>query len=168
MVLAGAAPATKPAADRSFTSKEHGFTLAYPPTLEPMKSPSRGSIVYLGTPGDGENDIFRESVQVKVEAENLGNISLAQAVRGFEGSMKKHGVTILESAEAKLGGRPAQRIVYAHRVKLPNGEADAKAVIYLALRGGTAYGVDVRATAETFEKFAPVGQQVVDSFEWSE
>jgi len=131
-----------------------------------MKNPTERTIVYLGTKSDGENDIFRESVQFKIEAKNLKNVTLAQAADGLVGSMKKAGITVTESVEDKLGGKQAYRVTYTNHLKLPNGEVQAKGRVYLQLRGSTAYGLDVRATDETFDAFLPVAQKVVDSFEW--
>ncbi|MEO6436620.1 MAG: hypothetical protein ABIP55_12790 [Tepidisphaeraceae bacterium] len=151
----------------TFTSQEHGFSLSYPPELTKMKAPNKGSMVYLGTKTE-KGDAFRESVHVKIEASGLGNATLAQAVKGFEASMKKAGITVLESEPSEINGKPVQRIVYTHPVKLAKGSETVKAVMYFWLRNGTAYGLDVRATETTYDKFQVVGGKVVASLKWTD
>ena len=79
------------------------MSLKYPPELTPAKAPNKGSILYLGAKSHGEDDVFRESVHLKVEAAGLKRtVTLEQAVKGMEGSMKKHGITVLESEPTEI------------------------------------------------------------------
>ena len=97
----------------------------------------------------------------------LPGVSLEQAAKGLRGSMEKHGIKVLETTDAKLGGVEAKRIVYSHRLDTPQVKADVKAVIYIVMRDDWTYGVDVRATEQTYDEFLPVAQKVIDSFTWT-
>ena len=166
LVSTAALPAEAPA--NAVDNQEHHFRLTYPAELKPMDLATPRMFVKLGSQADGPNDIFRESLSVNIEAKGLANVSLEQAFKGMSGSMTKHGIKILESTDAKLGGLEAKRIVYTHSLKLPGGQVQVKAVMYMLLKNGVSYSVDIRATDQTFETFLPIGQKVVDSFRWTD
>ena len=152
----------------AYSNQQHGFKLSYPAQLSVMDAPNERVILYLGTQDDGPDDIFRESVQVKIEADGLDAKSLDDIVPAFENSMKRSEINIVESKRVELGGRPAQRIMYTHALNLPGGAVQAKATTYLMLKGQTAYGLDARATDKTFDRFMPIAQKVFDSFQWTD
>ena len=91
---------------------------------------------------------------------------LLEAAKGLRGSMEKHGIEVLETTDAMLGGRKAKRLVYAHRLETAKGEADVKAVIYIVLRNDWVYALDIRATEKTYDAFLPIAQKVIDSLKW--
>jgi hypothetical protein len=156
----------------AYENKDHGFRLSYPAQLQPAQTAARNSILYLGTRPDGEKDSFRESVHVKLESSKpLAGLDFDQAFAAFVRSMEAAGIKITETADARLGGLPAKRIAYSHPLKVPGGGetgVTVKGVLYFVFRNERAYGLDVRATEQTFEAFMQVAQKVVDSFQWAE
>jgi hypothetical protein len=168
VLVAADNPAAKPA--RTIENREHGFRVDVPSQLDVVEKPgSKQTIVQLaGKSASKAGTNFRESIQVRLESSRpLPGVSLEQAAKGLRGSMEKHGIKVLETTDAKLGGVDAKRIVYAHRLDTPQVKADVKAVIYIVMRNDWTYGVDVRATEQTFDEFLPVAQKVIDSFKWT-
>jgi hypothetical protein len=149
---------------------QHGFRVDVPPELVVVEKPgSKQTIVQLASKSASKAGTnFRESVQIRLESSRpLPGVSLEQAAKGLRGSMEKHGIKVLETKDAKLGGVDAKRIVYTHRLDTAQVKADVKAVIYIAMRNDWTYGVDVRATDKTYDEFLPVAQKVIDSFKWT-
>ena len=172
MVLAILLVSVAHAADEKLTTyenKQHRFRLSYPAKLTPMDVPSKLSIVYLGTEPDGPDDNFRESVMFKRETPTrLPDLTFDQALNGLVGSMNKAGIKVVESTPAKLGGLRAQRILYTHQLNRPEGDLGVKAILYFVYKDNQPYSLDIRATEQTFDRFAPIAQKVVDSFQWTD
>jgi hypothetical protein len=156
----------------AYESKDHGFRLSYPAQLQPAQTAARNSILFLGTQREGDKDPFRESVHVKLESSKpLVGLDLDRAFAAFVRSMEGAGIKITETADARLGGLPAKRVLYTHPLKVPGGGdtgVTVKGVLYFVFRNERAYGLDVRATEQSFDAFMPVAQKVVHSFQWAE
>lgn len=71
--------------------------------------------------------------------------------------------TIVESADATLGGEPARRIVYTGR-KLG---VSVQVMYVIAVQGGKGWAVSYAADPGVFEEQRPAVQQVVDSLEFA-
>jgi len=158
------------AADEKLTpyeNQQHGFKLSFPAQLSVMDPPDERTIVYLGTQPDGPNDVYTEDVRLILAVARLKVDSLDQLVAAFEKSMTGSGKKIVESKRSELGGQPAQRVVYTNEIELPDGKINVKAVIYITIKGQSAYGLDARATDKTFDTFIPIAQKVFDSFQWT-
>ncbi len=142
--------------------KVDGTSLKYPDNWELDDSRQLGTSLILFSPQEGDEDNFRENVNLIVQdisayeitLEEYTELSLEQVKTVIAKSK------ILENKPTTLDGIKASRVVYTGQ---DNG-MDLKFTQVFTIRNGMAYILTFTAEKEKSEKYATVADKILESF----
>lgn len=120
-----------------------------------------GAAVVVLSPLSGQDDGFRENLNVSVESVPGGR-SLAEVYRRDFAAIRDglEAFEVIKTEEVTVGALAARRVVYEHEY----GGQRLRALAYLVLAGRRCYTLTGTAPADRFEEAQPAFEQMVHSF----
>ncbi len=148
----------------SYEQSSLGITIKYPPTWQrqDINNIFTKEVVTFLSPQSSDGDNFQEKVTLSIE-DYSG--SLNQSKDDFTKEINKalSAVEIVETTPTTLAFKPAFKIIYTGKDEENN--LDFKNLQIWTLKGNKAYILTYTAKQEDFDKFIPVVEKMIKTFE---
>lgn len=160
-VLAAALCSFTPGAEK-VNSKEYGFSMEVPEGYTYQKDYGEMVPLLIYSPLEGENDKFRESINVTSEKFTGDADTYYQAnVMGMNNVLKDFKPS--ENGRTTINGQPTHWLTYTFTY----GELSLKVLAYCFSFNGRGYVVTCSASPESFDSYKATFEKVVGTFKKS-
>lgn len=148
------------------TAEKNNYSLKHPADWEVNLEGQMGTDIILFSPVAGEGDLFRENVNVYIEALPNDEIDLATYIGFTEQNIKGFftNFNMLESVLLEIDSKPVHKLLYT----ADQGLYKLTFEQYISLKGDKAYVLTFTSEQNSYEEYKEVGEKILSSFRLGE